>query len=275
MGVLPAKKIATYYNVYKEVEATFTKNLIDGTGLVPDQVQLKCGNEFWSCALFATSFLAAKVVMSMSQENVIKLRQANGSVSLRLCFRNTDERGGPITFFIAGRVVNLSPYNESKDTALVSVQFTQRPPDDFIEIIGRLLDAIESSAKRKDERILVTPESQRKLKMLSREAVVFIQKVPRRCIVRDVAFSSAKVVLMGVSKFLLEKDATLRLDFDYPMESFMLPGKFVRGEAVQGKPGMVALAMVFDDERVPLGYKARINEHISTLWANNRSGQAV
>ncbi|MCL2190510.1 MAG: pilus assembly protein PilZ [Treponema sp.] len=272
MGTLPAKKIAAFYETFKGIDITFTKDMIQVTGLIPEQVHLKCGSNFWPCVFFATSFQGAKVVANIKSGIVDKLKQANNMVSLRLSFRNA-ERDTPVTFFVAGRVLSLSPYRGSKEVVLMGIQFTQRPPDDFIEIIGRVLDANVNSAKRKDERLLVNEETQRKLKLLSREAVVFIQKVPRRCIIRDVSFSGSKLIMMGVSRFLLEKEATLRADFDDPRESFLLPGKFVRSEGVEGKQGMVALAMSFDDAQVPMGYKIRINEYINSTRADSRSVQ--
>ena len=270
MGILPAKKVAAYYETFKGIDITFTKDMIQVTGLIPEQVHLKCGSDFWPCVFFATSFEGAKVVANIKSGIVDKLKQANNMISLRLSFRSPD-RGTPVTFFVAGRVIGFSPYKGSKEVILMAIQFTQRPPDDFIEIIGRVLDANVNSAKRRDERLLVTAESQRKLKLLSREAVVFIQKVPRRCIIRDLSFSGSKLIMMGVSRFLLEKEATLRADFDDPRESFLLPGTFVRSEGVEGKQGMVALAMSFEDTQVPMGYKIRINEYINSTRADSRT----
>jgi len=271
MGILPAKKIAAYFETFKGIDITFTKDMIQVTGLVTEQVHLKCGSDFWPCVFFATSFQRAKVVANLKSGILDKLKQANNSVSLRLSFTNPAERGRQVTFFVAARVVGLSPYKGSKEIALMVLQFTQRPPDDFIEIIGRVLDANVNSAKRRDERLLITDESQRKLKLLSREAAVFIQKVPRRCIIRDLSFSGSKLIIMGVGRFLVEKEATLRVDFDDPRESFLLSGKFVRSEEVEGKQGMVALALELDDAHVPMGYKIRINEYINTVRADSRT----
>jgi hypothetical protein len=166
---------------------------------------------------------------------------------------------------VAGRVLGVAPYKNSEDVSLLSVQFTQRPPDDLIEIIGRIFDANVNSSKRKDDRILLTTESQRKLKLLSKETVAFIQEVPRRCILREVSFSNAKVIMLGVAKFIIDKDTALRFDFDDPRESFLVRGKFVHSEEVEGKQEMVALAMVYDEANVPMGYKIRINEYLNTV----------
>jgi hypothetical protein len=84
------------------------------------------------------------------------------------------------------------------------------------------------------------------------------------------SFSGAKVIMMGIAKFLVGKEAALRFDFDDPRESFLIKGTFVRSEEVEGKKEMIALAMAFDEATVPMGYKIRINDYINTTRADSR-----
>jgi hypothetical protein len=273
MGVLNAQKITSYYERFKGVDVTFTKDMIETTGLFTDQVHLKCGSYFWPCVFYATSFQSAKIVANIKSGLLDKLQKANNSVSIRLCFKSP-ENGAPLTFFVAGRVMGTAPYKDSTDVVMLNILFTQRPPDDLIEIVGRVFDANVSSSKRKSERIIFTVDTHRKLKLVSKETVAFIQGVPRRCILREMSFSNAKIVMMGVAKFLVDKEAALRFDFDDPRESFLVKGKFVRSESVEGKKEMLALAMHYDETQVPMGYKIRINEYFSTVRADNRVNDA-
>ena len=269
MGIINTQRVEAFYNTFKGIDITFTKDMIQVTGLITEQVHLKCGSDFWPCVFFSTSFQGAKIVANIKSGLIDKLQKANNSVSLRYCFKSPDD-GTPLTFFVAGRVLGVAPYKNSEDVSLLSIQFTQRPPDDLIEIIGRVLDANVNSSKRKDDRILITTESQRKLKLLSKETVAFIQGVPRRCILREVSFFNAKVIMLGVAKFIVDKETALRFDFDDPRESFMVKGKFVHSEEVEGKQEMVALAMVYDEAYIPMGYKIRINECLNARGAGER-----
>jgi len=269
MGILTTQKVATYYERYKNIDVTFTKDMIQATGLITEQIHLKCGSDFWPCVFFSSSFQGSKIVANTKSGLMGKLQQANNLVNLRLCFKNL-ETENPLTFFVAGRVMGSIPYKNSNEISMLTIQFTQRPPDDFIEIIGRVLDANVNSAKRKDERITITAETQRKLKILAKETAAFIQGVPRRCILRDMSFSGAKVIMMGVAKFLVDKETALRFDFDDPRESFLVKGKFIRSENVEGKKEMIALAMEYDEAMVPMGYKIRINEYLNTTRADSR-----
>jgi hypothetical protein len=219
--------------------------------------------------LYSSSFQGAKVIVNVKSGLLAKLKMSNNAVSLRFCFQ-TQEKGNPVTFFVASKIAGSVPYKNSKDVLLLSLQFTQRPPDDLIEVIGRVLDANVNSSKRRGERIYLSDETMRKIKLLSRESAAFIQGVPRRCILRDLAFSGSKLIMLGVAKFLVDKEAGLRFDFDDPRESFLVKGKFVSSENVEGKKEMVALAMDFDEAAVPMGYKIRLNDYFNTIRADNR-----
>jgi len=269
MGVLTSQKISEYYERFKTIEVTFSKEIIQVTGLITNQVYLKCVGDFWPCVVFSTSFQGAKLVVSIKSGILKKLEKANNMVSLRYCFKYA-EKGNPVTFFVNARSTGYAPYGSSPDMALFSLQFTQRPPDDLIEIMGRILDANVNSAKRRDERVNISPESLRKLNIVSKESAIFIQGVPRRCILRDISFSGAKIIMMGVAKFLVEKDVALRIDFEDPRRSYLLKGKFVRAEAVEGRKELVALAILFEDGLVPMGYKIRINDYLSQFRVDSR-----
>jgi hypothetical protein len=271
MGILTSQKIGVYYERFKTIEVTFTKEIIQVTRLITNQVYLKCVGDFWPCVIYSSSFQGAKIVVNIGSGILQKLEKANNMVSLRFCFQNPDT-GNPVTFFVTTRSLGYTAYGSSKDVALFTLQFTQRPPDDLIEIMGRILDANVNSAKRREERILITPDSARRLNLLSKEIAVFIQGVPRRCILRDVSFSGAKIIMMGVAKFLINRDVGLRLDFDDPRESFQIRGKFIRSEIVEGRKELIALAIIFDDNQVPMGYKIRLNDFLSQTRAAERSG---
>jgi hypothetical protein len=272
MGILTSQKINVYYERFKAIEVTFTKEIIQVARLITNQVYLKCVGDFWPCVIYSSSFQGAKIVVNIGSGILQKLEKANNMVSLRFCFLNPDT-GNPVTFFVTTRSLGYAPYGASKDAAIFTLQFTQRPPDDLIEIMGRILDANVNSAKRREERILITSDSARRLNLLSKEIAVFIQGVPRRCILRDISFSGAKIIMIGVAKFLLNRDVGLRLDFDDPRESFQIRGKFIRSETVEGRKELIALAILFDDNQVPMGYKIRLNDFLSQTRAAERGGE--
>jgi len=271
MGVLTSQKITIYYDRFKDIDVTFTKDMIQVTGLLTQQIHLKCGNDFWPCVVYTASFSGAKVVANIKTGLLGKIQATNNFVNLRFCFKPPGETN-TVTFFVAARVLASAPYGNSQDVNMFTLQFSNRPPDDFIEIIGRVLDANVNSAKRKDVRIPLTVDNMRKLNILSTESAVFIQGLPRRCILRDISFSGSKLIMMGVAKFLLDKEGAVRIDFNDPREGFTIKGKFIRAEAVEGKKEMVALGLLFDEAAVPMGFKIRLNDMLTSTRADYRGG---
>jgi hypothetical protein len=271
MGLVTSQRISILYDRFKDIDVTFTKEIIQVTGLLTQQIHLKCGNDFWPCVVYSASFEGAKVVANVKTGLLAKLQTTNNFVNLRFCFKPTGE-SNTVTFFIAGRVMSSAPYGSSQDVNMFTIQFSNRPPDDFIETIGRVLDANVNSSKRKDVRIPLTQDNLRKLNIMSTESAVFIQGVPRRCILRDISFSGSKIIMMGVAKFLLDKEASIRVDFSDPREAFLMKGKFIRAENVEGKKEMIALGLAFEEASVPMGFKIRLNDMLSLTRADFRGG---
>ena len=75
-----------------------------------------------------------------------------GPVSLRFCFADYDKQ--MISFFVNGKVSDIKPYMNSAELSVITISFTQRPPDDLIERLGTLLDANANAIRRKEERIM-------------------------------------------------------------------------------------------------------------------------
>ncbi|MDR2518450.1 MAG: PilZ domain-containing protein [Spirochaetaceae bacterium] len=267
--LLTSQQIKTYYERHKATELTFTKEIAEVTGLISKQTALKCMGEFWPCLIYATSFESAKIVANTKSGLIQKLQEANNAGSLKFSFANP-ETGNPIVIFVGCRSVGYTPYGASRDMGIISLQFTQRPPDDLIVILGQILDAHVNSVLRRGERIIITNDTQRRLSIRSRDIAITIQGVPRQCILRDISFYGVKVIIMGIAKFLENKDVELIIEFDEPSQSFSLKGKFVRSEQVEGRKELVAMAIALDEAAVPMGYKTRINNYISMVRADNR-----
>ncbi|MDR1095469.1 MAG: PilZ domain-containing protein [Spirochaetaceae bacterium] len=263
MALLTSQKIKELYTCYRSINVTFSKEIIAVSGLDPKQVYIKCVSNFFPCLIYSSSFGGAKVLLNIKSGILEKLQQANNALSLRFCFRHY-ETGQQVIFFVQARSLGYAPYNDSPDTALFNLQFPQQPPDDYIEILGRILNATVNSTRRKEERVVITPEVMRKLRLMTKDAVVFVDGVPRRCILRDLSFSGAKIVMVGVAKFLEGRTAGLRVDFDDPQESFNIKGSFIRADLVEGRKDLVALGIKFQDT-VPMGYKVRLSDYLNTV----------
>jgi PilZ domain. len=262
MGYATSQQIARYHELYQNIDVTFTKEVIKTTALIPQQVFIKALGGQWPCVINSTSMSGAKIIAGIKSGVYEKIQQGNTAVSLRFSFFD-QEKGEPMSFFVSAKVIGVNQYAGSPELVLISIMYTQRAPDDLIERLGSLLEANINSAKRREERILLTPDAMRKLGITQKETIIFIQGVPRRCILRDLSFSGAKVIMVGLAAFLKDKEVVLRIDVDEPRTALGLKGRIVRTEDVENRKDLVALAINYSENEVPMAYKMHINNYLS------------
>src|SRR6056297_11330 len=260
MPIMTSQQINNYFDQFKDSEITFTKEVIRATGLKPKLVFLKSAGYHLPCIIYSVSMTSAKVIANISSDMHEQIRNANNLVSLRFAFKESDKID-PLMFFVSARVTGYNPYNSEKPNLnFISIEFTQRPPDDLIAILGQIFEAKLISQKRKEERININADSVKKLGIKTKSASVYIQGVPRTCIIRDLSFSGAKVILAGVGKFLLEKEAAVHIE-TVEKGQIEINGKIIRNEPVEGRKDLIAIAIQFEEEKTPIEYKMTLNEY--------------
>ncbi|MFA6937634.1 MAG: PilZN3 domain-containing protein [Treponema sp.] len=263
MAIATSQQISRYFDLYQNTEITFTKDIIHTLKMDPRQIYIKFPGSQWPCIINSTSFKLARIIIGTKGGAFQQISQKDPPpVNLRFCFVSSDNQ--PLSFFITGKVSEITPYMNSKDLAVVTVTYTQRPPDDLIEMVGHLLDASVNFVRRKEERISINEDSLRKLNIPREETIIIIQNVPRHCILRDLSFGGAKVILLGLAQFLVNKDALLRIAFEEPDEIVSLKGKVTNAEQVQGRKDIISVSIDFDNASVPLTYKIHINNFITS-----------
>lgn len=262
MPVTTSQQIGKYYDLYKQAEVTFNAQVIKVLGLLPKEVHLKCLGKNFPCIIYSASMLEARVIANLRAKSFQTIRDANNSVSLRFAF-NLPDKTDPLSFFVTSKITGFNPYSkENPDLHFASLTYTQRPPDDLIEILGELLEANVNAKRRKEFRIMITPQTLKALGLDSRDTTIEIESIPRKCIIRDLSFSGAKILVVGVAKFLVNKKAVMHLSFANQNDQVKLPGKVLRFEDVQGRKDIAALALLFEEDKIPLAYKMRINEYL-------------
>ncbi len=264
MPVTTSQQIAYYYNQFHAVDVAFTREVIEATNLFPKQVHLKCLGHHWPCVIYSSSMAGAKVIVSMNEMLATALRKANNLVSLRFSFVQRD-KADPLSFFVSARVTGISQYNtEKQQLNFLTLSYTQRPPDDLIGVLGLLLEANINAKRRKEERIVITADSLRKLGLKTKNTVAIIEGVPRKCIIRDLSFGGAKLIIVGLAKFLVNKTVTLRIEVEDQNDPLEISGTVIRFEPVEGRDDICAFAVQYDEETVPVPYKIRINSYIKS-----------
>ena len=273
MAITTSQQISRWYEVFRTIDVTLTKEIMKATGLDPRNVYLKCVGEQWPCVIYSTSFASAKLIASSKSALTDKIKKANNLVSVRFSFR-IEGKTEPLSFFVQARVIGYAPYNQGGgDLQFMTVEYTQRPPDDLIDILGTVMEANISAVRRREERVLVSQDSMRRIGLLTKDTVIFVQGVPRKCIVRDLSFGGSKIIIVGLARFLVGKECLLRLDMDDPRESLDIKGTIVRFEDVEGRKDLAAVAIRFDDASMPLSYKIHLNGYFAQARPSRTEGE--
>jgi len=263
MSIITSQQLNKYYTSFKDVDVTFTKELINATGLDGRQVYFKYKQGQKPCVIYSSSMSGAKVIISMDDTIFKQLSDENNMMSLRFAFQ-VEGSTDPILFFIQGKITGFSPINKDKpDLYFATIQYTNRPPDDLIQILGSILDAATNSKMRSEERIIINVESNRKLNIDLKKTFLIVGNLPRKCLLRDISFSGARLILMGNAKFILNKPVILRLEYDNGRKIFNLPGVCLRSENVEGRKDLAVLGLKFAEKGLPIEYRLMINDYLT------------
>ena len=264
MALVTTQQLQDYYDHYRDSEITFTKEITRILKVDPRQIYVKCNGNQWPCIVNSTSLMACRIIVGIKGGAYSQLSQKEtGPVQVRFCFTNSDNQ--MISFFVNGRVSEIKPYMNSAELAIITISFTQRPPDDLIERLGALLDANANAMRRKDERIILNPDVKRKLGLSKEESIVQIQGVPRHCIIRDLSFGGVKIIMVGIQKYVENQQALLQMRFEEPNEVIQVGGVVVASSPVEGRKDILMVSIKFGDKTVPIAYRLRINNYLVNL----------
>lgn len=263
MLTLTSEHIARLYSTYSDTEITFNTQVMFASGLLPADIRLRLGDEELPCILHACSMKGARVVAEVEGKRLDQLSKS--LVALRLAFRPKDAPS-PTTFFIFSRVESLTEYNAQRPSLrFITLQFSQRPADMLIGILGSLLEINANAVRRRNERIAITSENMKRIGLESKESCVAIDGMPRNCILSDISFGGAKVLVTGVQDPGKKRGKVLlKLGRCEMKEDAVMDGSIVRVEEVDGEGNTVSLSIQFVSDP-PLSYKQKINDYFSGI----------
>lgn len=264
MALVTAQQLQDYYDHYRDTEITFTKEITKILSVDPRQIYVKCNGNQWPCIVNSTSLMACRIIVGVKGGAYAMLSQKEtGPVQVRFCFTDSDKQ--MISFFVNGKVSDIKPYMNSAELSVITISFTQRPPDDLIERLGTLLDANANAIRRKEERVILNPDVKRKLGLTKEETIVQISGVPRHCILRDLSFGGVKILMMGIQKYVENQQALLQLRFEDPQEVIQVGGVVVASSPIEGRKDILMVSIKFGDKTVPIAYKIRINNYLVNM----------
>ncbi|HTP58587.1 MAG TPA: PilZN3 domain-containing protein [Spirochaetia bacterium] len=263
MASLTSQQLARLYDTYADVELTFNAHIIVSSGLVPAEVHLRIGDQHVPCVLYASSMKGARVIAELADSVRDLMARADNLVSLRFAFRAAGQSSAT-SFFVAAKAVAFAEYNSQRPhVKFLTLSFTHRPSDLLVETLGMLLQIRANAAARRDERIVLTPESMKRIGLESKESCVAFEGAAHRCLLRDLSFSGAKILMPSQGVSQAPRQVTLKLAKCELRDDTVLDGSVVRVEDVEGRKDLLAVSIQYSSEP-PIGYKQRISSYFST-----------
>jgi len=257
MGFVTSQQLDTYYDKYKKIDITFTKDVAKSLRMVQNQIHLKYKGGQRSCVIYSSSLCGSRIIIVLSNKLLARLQTAK-LVYLRYCFQKEDS-SDTISFIVHSRIVGFTQYGDNEEVYFAQLEYTHRPPDTLIEILGAMLDANVNAKRRKEERIIIDTNNMRKLNLVSSTHTVRIDNAPKNGLLRDISFSGLKIIVLGDAKSLIGKKATVQLNQTLG-RNIKLSGEIVRHETVENHNNLVAIALHFEPENTPLEYRMLIND---------------
>lgn len=274
MAILPAVKIQEYYEKYQTKEIFFNKSIRQETGLETSKIMLKMCGTMFPCVLYSCSMSYAKIVMNLDEEAFNMIQNAKNALTLHFSFL-TEQQKCDIHFFVGCTTKALKSFkmNNGRDTSyIITLAFYQKPPDDLIEKLGKVLESIENFEKRKELRIKLDKKIANGMGFISQKALIEIDSINRPCIITDISASGCGAILMLLKPDLIV-NKTIRVTFhlqDPKMPNLELVGVVKRYEQVESKKLLYQIGILYDLEAIPYKYKNMINSYIDELEYKSR-----
>jgi hypothetical protein len=260
-----ARRISYYYDNYADHEVVFNHSVIASTGLIPNRVSLKCLSESFPCILYVGSMRIAKILILVKVFLFEKLKKANNKVSLRLFFLHPDTKK-EISFFIQSKVNNQNKYHGSNPNLyLFSLEYLNRPSNDFIMILGRHIESESQKEKRSKERITINDTNQLEFGIQPMETFLFIDGKGKKCVLNEISIFSAKVLIEGTPQDFMRKRAILLMKMQSLKEMGEVVGIVTRCDIISEYEKLVSLIITFDQEAIPPQYKMWIGECLEKI----------
>ena len=227
MASLPTQILNGMFEKYATKEVAFNKSIRSATGLEPKKILLKIRGDQWPCVLYSCSMTSAKIIISLDNEGFDEIKKAKNIVSLKLSFFPRNAKN-PVTF-VSSLVKGYNVFKLQQGSSfLMSLEFSQKPPDDLIEIIGTLFQSIENFEKRKELRINLEQKVVSDMGLASANGIVEIDNIKRPCIIRNVSASGCAIILVCNPKFLIEKRSLISMHHIDEEEPIVVEGVIKR-----------------------------------------------
>jgi hypothetical protein len=254
MSHLGVSALQALYQEYLDVEVTYSKEVVTGLGQVSSGSSLKCQGDVYPCLVHSCSFRKAILLLRLPAANWKVSQFGTKLAVLTLMFLQPKTSKKELFQFNGSlEVVQENQSETGLLSIMLEVKFSHRPPEGFLQVQGSYLTLRKETHQRKEARITVNTETMDLLGLTSSHSTLVIDHIERKCLIRDLSYQGARVILTGVANFLLQKPFELTVPIRN-MTPNQIPGQILRAEPVPGHRGLAIVALGYHNDRVPIEY---------------------
>ena len=92
MAFAVSQQLNRYYNLYKNIDVTFSKEVVSTLNFEPKQVFVRCSGGQWPCIINSASMTKAKIICGKKSGFIENLRNGVTSANIRFAFFDTHQR---------------------------------------------------------------------------------------------------------------------------------------------------------------------------------------
>lgn len=258
------KSIDDIYNSHKEHDLAFSHSVVTSLGIIPDKIQLKCGDIKIPCAIYSSSMVGARVIAKLNDDFFRNLNRSQSSVALRLIYHD-GESDSEVPFFINSRISLFNKFSSDKPNIYyLTLDYLNKPPDDLICLLGNYILKQIYLQKRAVKRFVLSSSVIKESSIM--EQFLFKSGKGKKCILTEVSLFSAKVLISGQQDEYQINDHVLLLMKSIGVDGLgEMVGNITRLELINEEDGLYSVVISFNQDLIPPVYKMWLAECIDVV----------
>lgn len=257
------KSVDEIYNTHKDHDLMFNHNVVSSLGIIPERVQLKCGDIKIPCAIYSSSMVGGKVIAKLNRQFFNNLNRSSCVVAIHLIYIDK-ESSNEVSFFINSKITLYNKFSSEKPNIYyISIDYINKPPDDLIYMLGNHILKQIYFQKRAVKRFVLNPLITEANIM---EQYLFKSGKGKKCLLTEVSLFSAKILISGHENEFSKNDNVLLLIKSVGVKGIgEMMGHITRVEHIDQEEGLFSIVIVFNQEMIPPVYKMWLADCIDVV----------
>jgi len=262
--------IAEYYTKYKNHKLVLNKTISRSIGIKINNTTIKCLDENYHCILYQTTLVDAKILIKAQYPLFSKLNKVKNIITLHITLIDNDN-GKDVPIYIHCKVSRYHQYtNDTPGIYFFSLDFLNKPPDDYIKILSEYIERETKHDRRITERIVISCEHNTDIDGQPIETYLFTDGKGKKCILSEISILSAKVLIKGFPSEYEKKKIILLMKTNTINKMCEMIGDVIYCDYISEKEQILSLIILFDQDSIPPTYKMWIGQCIERIKLKNK-----